>query len=56
MAQGGEWPVVAVDASDAERYAYNYPLRQVQTWAYTAVTRASRELFLVDAVAVGCGQ
>ena len=56
MAQGGEWPVVAVDASDAERYAYNYPLRQVQTWAYTAVTRASRELFLVDAVTAGGDQ
>ena len=53
MAQGGEWPVVSVDAVDANAIAYKSPLRQVQTWAYTAVTRASTEFFLVDTVTAG---
>ena len=50
-AQGGEWPKVAIHAGDARAIAkakYASP----KQWAYTAVTRASGEVFLMEGINV----
>ncbi|WNJ17427.1 AAA family ATPase [Pontibacter sp. G13] len=42
-AQGGEWNRVIVDARTHFRVPYDY-----YRWAYTAVTRAAKELFVIE--------
>lgn len=48
-AQGSEWPVVAIDAGDAAALA-KYKPKDAKYWAYTAVTRASKDVFLAGGV------
>ena len=50
-AQGGEWPKVAIHAGDARAIA-NAKYASPKQWAYTAVTRASSEVFLMEGINV----
>ncbi len=50
-AQGGEWPnVLVVDDLDKMKWAFRENPRDINTWAYTAVTRASKE---IDFIKIG---
>ncbi len=44
-AQGGQWPVIFVDPGYLKRQAQS---SEAIRWLYTACTRASQELFLID--------